>query len=694
MNRQYSSFRIPSPPWPPSPTRSHPPGEGGRRRVLLADSVSMTEGVGGGAPLPGGWERVGEGTGVRGFGLFLVLVALVCWGCPAADDGGGTESGSASEVAVEESTKDVHSYARPDQAAVEHLDLALEVDFERKILVGRASWQLAEGATADQLILDTRDLDIDRVTREDGDSELEVQDFTLSDEEPFLGRSLTIPITPSTTAVHVEYRSRPEAAAVQWLEPEQTAGGRHPFLFTQSQAILARTWVPCQDTPAVRFTYDATVETSPELMAVMSAENPTEKAADGVYQFRMPQAIPSYLLALAVGDLEFRSMGPQTGVYAEPAVVEPAAWEFAETEEMITATEKLYGPYRWGRFDILVLPPSFPFGGMENPRLTFATPTILAGDRSLVALVAHELAHSWSGNLVTNATWDDFWLNEGFTVYLERRIMEEVYGRPYSEMLALLGRQDLDADVEDLGPESADTHLALDLAGRDPDDGMTDIAYEKGYFLLRRIEEAAGRERFDAFLREYFDRYAFRSLTTAEFVDHLRSTLFSDAALAGEVDLDRWIYQPGVPSTASAIESEAFDRVDAQIGAWTGGTAAAGLATEGWTTHEWLHFLRGLPGEMDTDQLADLDSAFAFTDSGNSEILAAWLEHVITNGYRPAYPTLERFLTSIGRRKFLSPLYRKLAATEEGLAMAREIYARARPSYHPVAVATMDGILQ
>jgi leukotriene A-4 hydrolase/aminopeptidase len=591
---------------------------------------------------------------------------------------------------------DVHSFSRPDEAGVEHLDLEIEVDFETRTLKGRASWRLRGGATGDELVLDTRDLDVERVTRDDGDTAgLEV-DFVLGDETPFLGRSLTLPIAPATTAVHVDYRSRPEAAAVQWLDPAQTAGKRHPFLFTQSQAILARTWVPCQDTPSVRFTYAATVTVPAELLALMSAENPTEKTDDGVYSFQMPQPIPSYLLALAVGDLEFRSLGPQTGVYAEPEVVERAAWEFAGTEDMIAAAEKLYGPYRWGRYDLLVLPPSFPFGGMENPRLTFATPTILAGDRSLVALVAHELAHSWSGNLVTNATWNDFWLNEGFTVYLERRIMEEIHGKPYAEMLSLLGRQDLEGTIHRLGPASADTHLALDLAGRDPDDGMTDVAYDKGYLLLRRIEEAVGRERFDAFLRDYFDRYAFRSLTTARFVDHLRSTLLAGGG-TGDLDVaevEQWIYQPGIPSTAPAIESEAFALVDAEVAAWKDGTPAAELSTGGWTTHEWLHFVRGLPAEMTAGQLADLDAAFGFTESGNAEILAAWLDHVVADRYRPAYPALERFLTGIGRRKFLEPLYRRLAATEEGLAMAREIYARARPTYHPLTVATIDKILE
>lgn len=583
--------------------------------------------------------------------------------------------------------RDVHSYARPDEATLEHIELDLTVDFEAKQLVGRASLRLAEHQ-AIELHLDTWRLDIKGVTLDDG----EEGSFTLGDEQPYLGSELIIPITPDTHTVHIEYASSPEAAAVQWLDPAQTAGGEHPFLFTQSQAILARTWVPCQDTPGVRFSYDATVRVPAELMAVMSASNPTEKSADGVYTFSMPQAIPSYLLALAVGDLEFNAMGDRTGVYAEPSVVEKAAWEFADTEAMMEAVEPLYGPYLWERFDILVLPPSFPFGGMENPRLTFATPTILAGDRSLVSLIAHELAHSWSGNLVTNADWNDFWLNEGFTVYLERRIMELIESKGYADMLALLGRQDLDGDIADL--DARDTHLRLDLAGRDPDSGMTDVAYEKGYFFLRTIEEAVGRERFDAFLRAYFERNAFKSQTTDGFLAELRSELIGDdAELEQKLQIDAWVDGPGVPDNVAQVTSEAFTQVEAQVAAWQGGTAAADLATEGWSTHQWLHFVRHLPETMGGEQMADLDGAFGFTASGNSEVLHAWLHHVIANNYTTGEQALEDFLGGMGRRKFLQPLYQRMSETEGWLDKAKAIYTEARPGYHPVSSNTIDAIL-
>src|SRR5436190_3228884 len=386
---------------------------------------------------------------------------------------------------------DPHSAARPEDVRVEHLALDLTVDFSSRVLRGAATLTLAAHPHGGELRLDTRDLEIAAVHL-DGDS---AATFRLEPEVKFLGRALSIDVGPATRTVTVAYATRPEAAALQWLTPAHTAGGKLPFVFTLSQSILARTWVPCQDTPSVRFTYEAVLHVPKELMAVMSAGNPTERAADGVYRFRMEQPIPSYLLALAVGDLAFRSVGPRTGVYAEPTLIEKAAWEFADSEKMVTTAESLFGPYRWGRYDLLVLPPSFPYGGMENPRLTFATPTILAGDRSLVSLVAHELAHSWSGNLVTNATWSDFWLNEGFTNYFENRIMEALYGREFSEMQAALQLASLRKTIAEMGPENPDTRLQLELAGRDPDDGVNDIAYEKGFFFVRLLEEQAGRAR-------------------------------------------------------------------------------------------------------------------------------------------------------------------------------------------------------
>ncbi len=588
--------------------------------------------------------------------------------------------------------RDPHSFANHNQVVVKHLDLDLEVDFTQKQLRGKASLKIENTAKTDTLILDTRDLKIEKVTLGDGN---DPASFVLGEPVKYLGQSLTIKVAPTTSLVTIYYSTKPEAAALQWLAPGQTAGGKKPFLLTQSQAILARTWVPCQDNPAVRMTYNARIKTPPGMLALMSAENSPDIKPDGVYEFKMPQAIPSYLLALTVGDIAFKPISDRCGMYAEPAVIEKAAYEFADAEKMITAAEGLYGPYRWGRYDMIVLPPSFPFGGMENPRLTFLTPTVLAGDRSLVAIIAHELAHSWSGNLVTNASWGDFWLNEGFTVYFERRILESLYGRRYSEMQALLGFQDLQKEVTTLGDTSADTHLYLDLKGRDPDDAVNDIPYEKGYFLLRKIEQTVGRERWDAFLRSYFDGHGFQSITTAGFLTILRDSLLRDFPDAEQViAIDSWVFRPGIPSNHPVVTSDAFTKVEHEAKKWIGGAQAATLATSGWTTQEWIHFLRELPKPMSAQQMRNLDTRFGFSKSGNVEILHEWFLHVIANNYAPAYPALEKFLTSVGRRKFLKPLYTELAKTPEGLSFAKRMYKIARPGYHAVSVNTVDIILK
>ena len=558
---------------------------------------------------------------------------------------------------------DIHSWSRPDRVRVRHLEMDLDVRFDRKILEGSVTLHL-DRVSGDDLVLDTRALTIQSIENAAG--------FSLGAADANLGAPLTIRLEPGASWVRVHYATSPEASGLQWLDRPQTAGKRHPFLYTQSQAIHARSWIPLQDTPGVRVTFRAHVRVPQGLRVVMGAalDATPDETPDGPH-FRMDQPVPSYLIALAAGSLAFRQIGPRSGIYAEPPVLDRAAYEFADTEAMIAAVEQLYGPYRWDRYDLLVLPPSFPFGGMENPRLTFATPTVLAGDRSLVSLVAHELAHSWSGNLVTNATWSDFWLNEGFTVYVERRVLEKLYGPARADMEAVLGRRELDREMA--GLRESDRVLHIDLTGRDPDDGCTLVPYEKGALLLRTIERAVGRDSFDAFLRSYFSHFAFRSITTADFLEYIRREL------PNSVPLDEWIFEAGIPAGAAEPHSDAFTRIES---GWPADTSA-------WSTHEWLHFLR----TQDPPDMPRLDREFHLTDSGNSEILHQWLLMAVKAGYQPALPKIESFLCSVGRRKFLKPIYTELMKTPEGRARARAIYAQARPTYHPIAQGTIDGIV-
>ena len=618
---------------------------------------------------------------------FALLPALLAAGLAACT----VETGLEPEL-----PQDPHSYANAEEARVSHVALDLTADFETRTVAGTATLDIVRTAGSSAIVLDTRALEIEAVRVAGSGEPLE---WELGEPDAVLGRPLRILLPPAVDHIEIAYRTTEGAAAVQWLDPAQTSSGA-PFLFTQGQAILTRTWIPTQDSPGIRQTYSATITVPEGLVAVMSAEmlTPEGESVDGRtrYAFRLDSPIPPYLIALAIGDLSFREVGPRTGVWAEPSVVDAAADEFAEMEEMLEAAEGLYGPYRWGRYDVLVLPPSFPFGGMENPRLTFATPTILAGDRSLVSLIAHELAHSWSGNLVTNATWSDFWLNEGFTTYIENRIMEAVYGEEYARMLEHLGRTGLRSEIEEElgGYESRETVLHLDLTDRDPDEGMTAIAYDKGAAFLRTIESVVGRERFDAFLRQYFDAFAFQPMTTERFLAYLDENLLDeDPEWREAIRPRRWVYEPGLPENVPPVESEAFALAAEQADRFVAGAPAPELATAGWSTHEWLHFLQSLPRELEHDRLRALDRAYGLTRSRNSEILFEWLRLAVANRYEPAFGALEDFLTRQGRRKFLRPLYQDLAATAWGRELAMEIYRDARPMYHAISRSSIDDVL-
>lgn len=622
----------------------------------------------------------------------IVLGALVACGSSKNENTAAPQDGA---VAFQDDARDMHSFARPEEARVRHVALDLAVDFEEKVLRGTATLDLDIAPDARRVILDSKGLAIKRVTDAAGNSLA----YSLGKGDAIHGQPLSVILNGSKRII-VHYATSPEAPALQWLSPAQTAGKRSPYLFSQGQAILNRSWIPTQDSPGIRQTWDASITVPEELKAVMSGEmlTPDGEESDGgrTFRFRMDKPVAPYLIAIAVGDLAFKPLGPRTGVWTEPAMLEKSAHEFADLEKFVVAAEKLYGPYRWGRYDLLVLPPSFPFGGMENPRLTFVTPTAIAGDRSLVSLIAHELAHSWSGNLVTNANWNDFWLNEGFTTYFENRIMEAMEGKERAAMLADLGWSDMQGAIRDAGGLSApDTQLHLNLDGRNPDDGMSDIAYEKGATFLRTIEQAVGRPAFDAYLTGYFDRFAFKPQTSAGFIEDMRTHLFKgDTALEDKIGVKRWIYEPGLPSNAVHLQSTRFPAIDAAAKAFAAGGRVSDIRNEKWTTQERVRFLNALPRKLSQDQLAALDVRWKLSETENSEIRFAWLMLAIPNHYDPAAISAEEFLTGMGRRKFVDPLFATLNAQGDwGQSIARRIYAKARPLYHSVTVNTVDKTL-
>ena len=606
--------------------------------------------------------------------------------------------------------QDPHSYARSDRVATTHLHLDLEADFDARSLRGFAELTLDwRDSRARTLELDTRDLTIERVLALYEDTgwvparhalaaraplpQWRPARFSVGLRDPMRGSALTIALRGQPAKVRIHYRTAPGATGLQWLTPAQTLSGAKPFMFSQSQAIHARSWAPLQDTPAVRFPFTARIVAPDGLRVVMGANNDPAQDGRGGWRFVMPQPIPSYLLAIAIGELAHREVGPRTTIWAELGRLDAAAAEFADTEAMIAAAEALYGPYRWGRYDLLILPPSFPYGGMENPRLSFITPTVLAGDRSLVSLIAHELAHSWSGNLVTNATWADFWLNEGFTTYVENRIVESLYGTDRALMEERVGQVELLEEMRELAP-----HLQSLLPGKvdeDPDAVFSGVPYQKGAWFLRTLEQRVGRATFDPFLRGWFDQHAFESVRTDDFVAYLRTNLLARHPEAmPEAELAQWIHQPGVPASARKAQAARLEAIDALRARWQAGEIApADFGAAAWSTQEWLHFLNALGEAPTVAQLQALDEAFKLSQARNSEIAFRWYMAGIRAGYAPVRAPLQQFLSTVGRRKFVAPLFGELAKRPDDKAWATALYATVRERYHPVTQAAVDTAL-
>ena len=629
--------------------------------------------------------------------LFACAAAFMLTACQAADSPGSSTAAAqermVSPVLQTPDAIDAHSFAKPLEARVANVDLDLALDFNEKRVAGTAALDIIAKPGIREIVLDSKGLQIARITDADG----RPLAHKLGSVDEAKGAPLTIALPgDGEQRIVIHYASAPNAEALQWLGPEQTAGKKQPYLFSQGQPTLNRTWIPTQDSPGVRQTWSAKISAPGPIKVVMSGDRLTpdgEAAGDGrrSYRFRMDKPVAPYLIAIAAGDLAFRKLGPRTGVWTEPAMLDKAAAELADTEKMVVAAEKLYGPYRWGRFDVIVLPPAFPYGGMENPTLTFLTPTFIAGDKSLNGLVAHELAHSWSGNLVTNATWADSWLNEGFTSYFENRIMEAIYGKQRAAQEAALSFDDVSKALEEEGATSPKTRLNLTAEEATPDGGASGIIYDKGAAFLRTLDQAVGRERWDAYLRSYFDRHAFQPMTSARFLADLRAELIKgDALLEQKLKLDQWVYQPGLPDNVARPDPAAFARVDQAVGAYTAGGPPPEDFSR-WTTAEKLRFLDAVPRTLSKERLAELDQSLRLNQATNNEVLFAWLELAVANRYDPAVPRLERFLAALGRRKFVLPLFEALAKDKQwGLPIARRVYPAVRPLYHSVTYQSVD----
>jgi leukotriene-A4 hydrolase len=581
---------------------------------------------------------------------------------------------------------DTSSYARPHEARVRHVSLDLTANFERKVFHGTCTLEIVARPGAREIVLDSKGLIIKSIRA--GGREAA---YALGPHDDEKGAPLSIALN-NARRIEIDYESGPEASALQWLEPAQTASNKR-FLFSQGQAIHNRSWIPTQDSPGIRQTYDARIVVPADLKAVMSSEMLTPDGEDGgngqrAFRFRMPQPIPPYLIAIGIGDLVHRDVGPRTGVWAEPSVVERGAYECADMERMMDVAERLYGPYRWGRYDVLILPPAFPYGGMENPRLTFLTPTFLAGDRSLTPLVAHELAHSWSGNLVTNGVWEDSWLNEGFTSYIEGRIGEEIFGVEHAHMAEVLAWADIQKSISDEPANAQRLHLIDDAEQPSP------ITYDKGALFLRTIEQIIGRERLDTYLRSYFDRYAFQPMTTQQFLADFREHVVrGDAGLEAQLKLDEWAYEPGIPSNAQEPEASGFAAVEQAVAAFNA-NGAMPAAWSDWNTMQRQRFIQTLPRRLPRRRLDALQRGLELNTIGNMEVRFDWFALAVPNGYEPAGPAIERFLTEQGRGKFIRPTYTALMAQGAwGQALARRVYARARPAYHPIVQTGVDRIM-
>ncbi|KAI8388206.1 uncharacterized protein BYT42DRAFT_491890 [Radiomyces spectabilis] len=543
----------------------------------------------------------------------------------------------------------------------------------------------------EKVVLDTSYLDIQSVCL-DG----QALKHTVEERHPNLGSALIIelpaPIAAADTKfqLKIDYSTTEKCTAVQFLEPEQTVGKKHPYLFSQCQSIHARAFTPCQDSPSVKLTYSAAV-TSP-LRVIMSAlQTSSDAGADGMttYRFEQRTTIPSYLIAIAAGNLTGREIGPRS----------------TDTEKFIAIGEELLTPYEWGRYDLLVLPPSFPYGGMENPCLTFVTPTLLAGDKSAVDVVAHEISHSWMGNLVTTLNWQHFWLNEGWTVFTERKIAGRLHGEAERQFSAIIGWKALKESVEHFGQDSPATVLKPDLSGGiDPDDYFSSVPYEKGFNLLYHIEKVVGGPAiFEPYMKAHVIRFAGQSITTDDWMKHLYQ-YFEEAHgkemvdKLNTIDFDRWINGTGMPPVDPHFDTTLADACYHLAKRWDEARESNDLSSfsakdiEQFSATQKIVFLERLTdcAPLPHHLLAKMDELYKMTPIRNADVRFRWQQLCVMASYEAIYPEIVAFVTEQGRMKFVRPLYRLLYRAKNGADLAQQTYLKHKQFYHPIAAQLIE----
>ncbi|XP_076469755.1 leukotriene A-4 hydrolase-like isoform X1 [Babylonia areolata] len=594
------------------------------------------------------------------------------------------------------------SFSRPDQCRVVNIHLDLEVDFGRKVILGTVHLSVERKSKDDKvLILDSNELNVEKVSDQAKGQELQ---YSLGEPVKPFGSKLEIVLPTSDSnqfVVSIKYSTSPTCSALQWLRAEQTAGKRHPYLFSQCQAIHARSLYPCQDTPGVKFTYTAKVKAPQGVVILMSAVRLTpEECPDDtscmVHRFEQKVPIPSYLLAIVGGDIESRSISPRSRVWSEKEQIEEAEYEFGETEQMLKTAEDLLGPYEWGQYDLLVLPPSFPYGGMENPCLTFVTPTLLAGDRSLADVVAHEISHSWTGNLVTNSTFEDFWLNEGHTMFVERKIASRMHGgEPLLHFKASEGWEELRESVNRMMGcgEGPYTKLVPDLKGVDPDDAFSTVPYEKGFALLFYLENLlGGPEIFEKFLRAYISKFRRQSITTQQWKDFLFSyfTSESDKKKLEGVDWEAWFSAEGMPNIQPKFNTSLAKPCQDLSARWLA-ASDSDLSSFGASDlekicslqkREFLSLMLQSSSVVSVAKLEKMDQLYNFSAVKNSEIRFRWLRLGIKSRWSVIIPKALQFVTEQGRMKFVRPIYRDLYQWEDARQSAIDNFLRHREEMH------------